>query len=161
MYALSKDCGGLTWPRRRSAKSLGARTTREPGVALQVESNFASRAAGSVLGWAVAIALVRLVFHGGGKPLVDILAVAIIVGVAKELMRLRRLESIDSATRWQAVGAGLLAVSFWAVGIWLGRNSVDGDNWVFGVGVLGVAFVVFADLLRGQRATPQGREPGT
>ena len=128
---------------------------------MPVASNFIYRAAGAVLGFAVAIALVRLVFHGGGKPLIDILAVAFLVGVAKELMRLRRFDSIDSATRWQAAGAGVFAVSFWAVGMWLARSSADGDNWVLGVGLGGLAFVVFAELLRGQRVAPEDRETGT
>ena len=124
-------------------------------------SNFVYRAAGAVLGWAVAVTLVRLVFHGDGKPLIDILAVAFPCGVAKELMRLRRFGSLDSATRWQAAGAGLFAVSFWAVGVWLGRNSADGNHWVFGVGLFGMAFVVFVDLVRGQPSSPERREPGT
>lgn len=97
----------------------------------------------------------RFIRQADSKPLVDILSVAILAGVSRELLRLRQAPSVDRATRRLGWLLGLAAFACWAGAVWLERNASDHGAWIIVCGIVVVVTLAVLDRIRNPVANPR------
>lgn len=105
--------------------------------------------------------MIRYLRGSEGRPLLDILAVAILVGVTRQRFRLSELGAVAPSTRRLANALVVVAIAAWAGGIWVEHNSADGGATILGGGIGAAAVVSILEMVRYRARNPRGARQAT
>lgn len=116
--------------------------------------NYLNHAARKILIFAAGLALIRYLRGAEGKPLLDILAVAILEGTIFQRFRLAEVDATDRSVRRLAnilVGAG---IACWAGVFWLEHDTPERGAWILIVGIVGTFTVSLIEWLKVRATKP-------